>query len=1043
MKTGRQKPEAGRRRVPLRRAFSPTNAILRTLSAASRAFRREITSFCDLATCDTSGLITFGGDYATVLRIGGLRRLATKQDIVTASKALRDELASLFTEPGHALQFCYSADPDAVRGIIEQNLADRRAIARALNAGFEDVFTERARVLTPYMREERIWLVVWTRPGRLSRPEQKLIAQRRRRDRASVPPIGDAQNPFLSSPELATIHNAFVARVLEAMATRDVMVEALAPRDGLRAIREEVYPETAGADWTPSTPLDRPPQHIPDEDPPPDISDMLWPPLREQVFMDDAYTPGFSWARLGVNDWTPVDMTRAPDAQALAPFTELAARMAQRRMPWRMGALIEGARPGYMSWKAAIATFLKFGTNRAIHMAFQELDAIRARQDEAITKFRVSFATRASMGDEERLAIRASRLQQAIGAWGGASATRVCGDPLAGVMSSAPGLAIASTAPPTAAPLTEALTLMPWARQAAPWRDGAVMFRAADGKIVFYDPSGAGRGAVLDLFVGPSRRGKSVLDNALLLGTLLSNASMSDDGPRIPMIGKLDIGDSTGGFVDMVTNGLRPEDRYLAVHVPFQLIAEHAYNIFDTEACCRKPLSYHRTFLENFLSLVCTPLDGKAFESMNQLISAVITCVYELYSDEGPSVRPKMYRAGMHPDVDARLASLRIDVAQYATWWDIADAFAQAGDMRFAHFATQRAVPVMADLLDAIREDRIRIPFEKPNPTGGQESSIDLFHRYITSFISRYPTLNQPTRLDLGDARIIVVDIARVAPEGPGESQRQTELMFLLGFQIMARNFFLDPDEANNVPAHVRPHHERRFREFRESFKRIGCDEFQRTAGAPLIQRQFEEAARRGAKLNVKIGLASQKLADFGTYLIQHSTGRFILGAANPDEAKEIAETFRLTTAGHQILETGLTGPRQDGAGSPLILQILVNGEWYELHVLNLMGPIELWALSTTPEDTALRRRIYDALGTTEARRRLAQVFPRGTALTEIERRKQARTRQGETGSVAMGGVVSELADEIINGTGLGTVIRQESSVDTSAPTTGPTILSP
>ncbi|WP_102326052.1 type IV secretion protein DotO [Komagataeibacter saccharivorans] len=1026
MKTRTQKHEVGRRDMPLRRTASPTGAILRVLASLSRVFRRDLTSFCDLATCDGSGLITFGGDYATVLRIGGLRRLATKQDIIDAARGLRDELVSLFTEPGHALQFCYAADPDAAHDVVERNLADRRAIARALNAGFEDIFSERARVLTPYMREERIWLVLWTRPGRLSRPEQKLAARRQKRDTAMLPPIGDAQNPCLSNPELATIHTAFVGRVMEAMSKRDVLVDELPPRDGLRAIREEILPETASSTWTPSTPLDRPPQHIPDEDRPADISDMLWPPLREQLFLDDAYTRDFSTIRIGVNDWTPVDMTRAPDPNTLAPFTELAARMAQRRMPWRMGALIEGVRPGYMNWKAAIATFLKFGTNRAIHIAFQELDAIRARQGEAITRLRVSFATRASTGDDERLGIRASRLQQAIGAWGGASATRVCGDPLAGVMSSSPGLAIASTAPPTAAPLTEALALMPWARQASPWRDGAIMFRAADGKIVFFDPSGAGRGAVLDLFVGPSRRGKSVLDNALLLGTLLSNASMSDEGPRIPMIGKLDVGDSTSGFVDMAINGLRPEDRHLALHVPFQLIVDHAYNIFDTEACCRKPLSYHRTFLENFLSLVCTPLDGKAFESMNQLISAVITGVYELYSDEGPSVRPKTYRAGMRPDVDARLDSLRIDVAQYATWWDIADAFAQAGDMRFAHFATQQAVPVMADLLDAIREDRIRIPFEKPNPTGGQESTIDIFRRYITSFISRYPTLNQPTRLDLGDARIIVVDIARVAPEGHGESQRQTELMFLLGFQIMARNFFLDPDEAHDVPEHVRPHHERRFREFRESFKRIGCDEFQRTAGAPLIQRQFEEAARRAAKLNVKIGLASQKLGDFGTYLIQHSTGRFILGAANPDEATEIAETFRLTPAGHQIVETGLTGPRQDGAGSPLLLQILVHGAWYELHVLNLMGPIELWALSTTPEDTALRRRVYDALGTTEARRRLAQVFPRGTALTEIERRKQARTRQGETATVAMGGVVSELACEIINGTGLGTVIREE-----------------
>lgn len=110
-----------------------------------------------------------------------------------------------------------------------------------------------------------------------------------------------------------------------------------------------------------------------------------------------------------------------------------------------------------------------------------------------------------------------------------------------------------------------------------------------------------------------------------------------------------------------------------------------------------------------------------------------------------------------------------------------------------------------------------------------------------------------------------------------------------------------------------------------------------------------------------------------------------------------------------------------------------MNHELYELFVLNLMGPIELWALSTSPKDTALRRRLYDALGTTEARRRLAKVFPKGSAEQEIERREDVRMKAGQDASTALGGVIEDIARELKDGVGLGTVIRMSSEDEVSA----------
>lgn len=1000
--------------------FKPFETFLRACAWISELSGKDLTSFCNLATADDKSLITYEGDYVTLVKISGMKRLASRDEIQTAAQQLQIDLGASFTDPGHALQFTYVSDPDA-SVFMQDNLAERRTIAQALQADFEDIFTERERVLTPYMRQERIWLVLWSRTGCLSKAEAASANKARKKTALGLPNLGDAQNPTLGSRELATIHRAFVGHVLKVFESRGVILSELPPKEALSVIRTEIYPETASGNWSPILPSDPPLNIIPDKERPEDISDALWPPVREQLFKEDAFTPDFQTVRLGCLDWTPVDMTMA--SNDVRPFTELTSHLAPYRLPWRMTMHIEGVRPSYMAWKEHVSTLLRFGKNRAVYDAFQQLAHMRALR-QAVVKLRVSFATSADAGDTDRLRNRASRLEQGINGWGGAQATRQCGDPLEGTLSSVPGIALASTAPPTAAPLDKTLTMAPWARPARPWEHGAALLRAADGRIVPFDPAGEGRDATLDLFVAPSRRGKSMLANALLLATVLSSATLTDTGVKLPLIGKLDIGDATSGFIDLIVHGLPREHAHLAAYIPYDFIPEHAYNIFDTEACCRRPFKYHMGFLKNFLSLVCMPEDKSTFEGMDQIIHAAIEAAYDL-TEDSVSGKPKPYRKSENKTLDAVLDKLDVSFPRHASWWQVADFFAERGDIRHARMATQHAVPVIHDLLEAIQEDRVWGNYGTNTPTAGQEKGLEIFRRYITSFIDKYPTLNKPTRLDLGDARIVALDIHRVAPEGAA-NERQTELMYLMGFQIISRNFFLDPEDAEQAPECVRSIHRERFREFRESFKRLECDEFQRTIKAPFIRQQFEEAARRAAKLNVKIGLTSQKITDFGEYLTQHSTARFILGVANPEEATEVSNILGLSNAARNIVHHGLKGPNRDGTGSPLILQILVHNQLYEMYLLNMLGPIELWALSTKPEDVALRRRVYTAIGSSEARRRLARIFPKGSASDEINRRRDAMIRNGATDSTqALGGVISQISKEICNAEGIGALLRE------------------
>ena len=63
--------------------------------------------------------------------------------------------------------------------------------------------------------------------------------------------------------------------------------------------------------------------------------------------------------------------------------------------------------------------------------------------------------------------------------------------------------------------------------------------------------------------------------------------------------------------------------------------------------------------------------------------------------------------------------------------------------------------------------------------------------------------------------------------------------------------------------------------------------------------------------------------------------------------------------------------------------------------------------------------------GFSEELRRLSKVFLAGSAIDEIERRTKARLRKGDLQEKVESGVVDELASELIDGHGLGLVLRR------------------
>jgi intracellular multiplication protein IcmB len=170
---------------------------------------------------------------------------------------------------------------------------------------------------------------------------------------------------------------------------------------------------------------------------------------------------------------------------------------------------------------------------------------------------------------------------------------------------------------------------------------------------------------------------------------------------------------------------------------------------------------------------------------------------------------------------------------------------------------------------------------------------------------------------------------------------------------------------------------------------------------------------REGRKRGVQIVLSSQLLDDFDDDMVDLATGVWVLGTAVSDRVVDNTQkTFGLSNTARNVIRYRLTGPRSSGA--PALFVLGTTDGRYEQHLINTLGPIELWALSTSSEDVAIRSRLYAKLGASRARQILAAAFPGGSARSEIKRRIFTKTEDGDAQVVATSEVIEEIVNELV-----------------------------
>jgi intracellular multiplication protein IcmB len=415
------------------------------------------------------------------------------------------------------------------------------------------------------------------------------------------------------------------------------------------------------------------------------------------------------------------------------------------------------------------------------------------------------------------------------------------------------------------------------------------------------------------------------------------------------------------------------------------------------------------------MTLLCTPPgQDQPYDGMAQLTGFVVDEMYRWRDDSSASSEPRPYLPNVDMDIDNAIAKHNLHTPPECLWWDVVDLLFDAGDTHHAGLAQRYAVPTLTDAVTAARRPQIRSLMDETQIGSSSENVIHAFERMISSSIRELPILAGATKFDIGDTRICALDLMDVSPQGDDTADRQTAIMYMLARHVLVRNWWINEEAVKYMPEKYRIHHEQRLRIIKESPKRLCYDEFHRTSRSKAVRAQIVRDVREGRKWGVQIVLSSQLLKDFDNDMVDLATGVWILGSAISDSAVQDArDRFSLSDTAVWIMRNRLTGPRAGGA--PALLVLGTNEGRYEQHLINTLGPIELWALSTSAEDVMLRKRLYTRLGAGRARQALAANFPGGSARSEIKRRIDTYTDQGDNQRATTRAVVEEIAEELVH----------------------------
>lgn len=983
-----------------------TKKIHGALRGINELLAQPVGSYCRLVTgVDAHTLSADDGSLVTVIEISGSLSVDSPESFQNKEHEIAQKLTAPLSGKGHTFEIAMIYNPNDAAVEIHEALDPSRKSTRALGINIDDFLNDTEDILCQHCAAERVCAVLWTHPTLLAQAEKKKASKEMfSRVGKSLRSSIESQPLELWMENIVHEHQGYVQTVLEGLRNSEIMANVLEVHDALWLIRHAIDPSWTSKDWRPLLPGDPFTLQLPDKGYEWDAALSCYPSIRDQIWPREAEVEDRQIIKIGDQLHAPVVMTIGP--QNPQPFSRLFSSLKSKRIPWAMKYTLDGDGMASLGMKGFAASMLQVGTmrNRMINEACKQMNE-RLERGGAVVGWKIAFNTwtESTEGAIDRVKGQSSRLVSAIQGWGACDCCDVSGDPLLGVSGTIPGLLPTSPAPNAAAPLEDIVGMLPITRPASPWREGSVLFRSPDGKILPFTPMSSNQAAWIELGCGPMGSGKSLFLNCMNWGYCIQPGLTS-----LPYLSILDVGPSSSGLIAMLKTTLPPHDQHKVAYHRLRMEKSYAINVFDTPLGCRRPLPNHKSFLVNLLSLFATPLNELApADGIPGIASKSIEMAYEEMAD---GKNPRLYSKGVDPAVDEAVKKIGLPLDTRTSWWEIVDGLFDAGLEHEAMLAQRYAVPVLKDIAAQVTSPQIREVYQMTNATG--EKIHAAFQRHIFEAIEAYPILASTTRFDIGDAHIVSLDLDEVAPKGGADADRQSGVMYMVGRHVVAGKFFLQEEDITLMPDRYRSHHKERIQHIRRTPKRLCYDEVHRVVGNSSISKQLvadlTQAARESRKWNLAIGLYTQHIDDFPDVLVELATSVFVLGCNATETADRLQERLGLNDQSRYLLmRLGKPGPK----GANLLAVLKCDSGTVQQVYTNTVGQQMLWAFSTTTEDAVVRNALYGRIGTSATLSLLSKTYPGGIKV-EVERRKRAQIYDELGGSKD---VLNELIEELVS----------------------------
>lgn len=915
---------------------------------------------------------------------------------------------------GFDLFWSYEYDPE---GMVEFTQAAReRMVQASLRRGLDvrDVIEEEATLYGGICAKEQQFIFVVTHLDALPKADHKAARSRNLDDSRAMRKGAGSGVQGRGLKVLEAIHEQHVNKLtsfLEQAPKHGYAFTRLNAAESLKMMRHSMAPSTTGRGWSPKLTArdcriratDAVPHSVREgqraDTKPLDWTFMMPPSLAEQMVPDGVIDLG---KYVVVEDRIYAPLYVSELAVEPRPIEEVLSIFYKRRLPVRIVYSLMANSDQANYWNRMFASMFTFASasNRQITAADKAMKAYKEHNG-SVFGYGLSIVTWAKADIEydlqgngkisvAEIQSRAQDVETLMQQWGGQQLTSTFGCSVEAVMSATPGYMLPPTCPLAPQIESDVLTQLPLMRPAKLWDErNSIWLRSKEGVLSPYQPMSSRMSSMLTLVMGGMGFGKSNLISEHIF--YFANHPEADS---MPYIRGMDFGASSSGVMDMIKSSLPENRKHEAMFENFTNDGTLVKNLFDTRQGCRYPLADHKSFLLNFLSILCDDVIGQlqGVANVMAVLDASVDRAYLNRDNRETGAQPTIYR---HETADklvaAKVEEYNIRHDEFTSYWEVVDDLNMFGlkekdkeALHAAKIAQRNCSPLLSDLVTAcaqLTKEFVDAPMVDGKPlTSAIANSIQNSNRL-------FPCFAGITNTDISEARVCVFDMSSVFGRGIGPSEDfRRSVFFAAAFRLLTEDLFVSKLETGRELHERRKHfglseelvawHNDYLERQDQVMKVFWGDELHRIGKVGGAFQIINSMAYEGRKYKVGIMLGTQMPEHFPGDMVKLATTVFIFGAAQSSEnAATMQNLFDLTDAEREII-AGITKPNPSkGAEVFAIYKLDTRIQKVLLH-FNL-GKNKLWGYATGADERALRSILYKrGASTSWARGVLAKNVP-------------------------------------------------------------------